>query len=392
MISPQVPINSAPFSLGRRAGDEASMQEMKKQAIVIASILKPVDDTRMFEKMGRSLAATGQWQVHIIGFGVSAPLGETEMTFHSLGMFSRISLRRLLAPIKVLRKLIQVKPNAVIVNTHELLCVASVYKIFSGASIFYDIRENYSWNIRSTNAFPMGIRLLVSLYVRLVEWMTSPFIKHYFLAEKNYEAELPFIGKKFSVIENKCKLPDSYKRSPTLQGIQLLFTGTLHESTGVFEAMELVKKLNRSNPQVSLKIIGHCAVQITRRKIAEAVAGQSFITVVGLDQLVPHDQIFKEISEATAGIIYYHDSPHVKDRIPTKLYEYLTCRLPILYDEKAVWSSLVSDSTAGIAIDLHNPNTDQIIQTLLGGKFYTRDPIGTSWESEEQRFLEKLNT
>jgi hypothetical protein len=41
-------------------------QEIKKQTIVIASILKPVDDTRAFEKMAASLAGLGH-QVFLIG-------------------------------------------------------------------------------------------------------------------------------------------------------------------------------------------------------------------------------------------------------------------------------------------------------------------------------------
>ena len=41
------------------------MQEVKKRRIVLASVLKPVNDSRMFEKMGQSLAP--YYEVHIMG-------------------------------------------------------------------------------------------------------------------------------------------------------------------------------------------------------------------------------------------------------------------------------------------------------------------------------------
>jgi hypothetical protein len=41
------------------------MQEIKKRRIVLASVLKPVNDPRMFEKMGQSLSQ--MYEVHIIG-------------------------------------------------------------------------------------------------------------------------------------------------------------------------------------------------------------------------------------------------------------------------------------------------------------------------------------
>ena len=41
---------------------------MKKRTIVIASVLKPIDDTRMFEKFGMSLSDSGNYNVVIIGY------------------------------------------------------------------------------------------------------------------------------------------------------------------------------------------------------------------------------------------------------------------------------------------------------------------------------------
>src|SRR5436189_206672 len=105
------------------------MQEMKKRAIVIASVLKPVNDTRMFEKMGRSLAKTNQWSVHIIGFGDAHSSDEPNITFQPLGSFGRISLRRIFAPIKALMIFHKVKPSSIIITTHELLLSALLYKL-----------------------------------------------------------------------------------------------------------------------------------------------------------------------------------------------------------------------------------------------------------------------
>lgn len=41
---------------------------MKKRRIVLASILKPVDDTRMTEKLGATLAQVEGNEVYVIGY------------------------------------------------------------------------------------------------------------------------------------------------------------------------------------------------------------------------------------------------------------------------------------------------------------------------------------
>ncbi|MFM7857128.1 MAG: glycosyltransferase, partial [Flammeovirgaceae bacterium] len=73
-------------------------------------------------------------------------------------------------------------------------------------------------------------------WVRLKEWVTAPFFRCFLLAEKCYEKELPFTRKKYCVIENKVWLPSDFKRTPDPKYIKLIFTGTLSESTGVFNA------------------------------------------------------------------------------------------------------------------------------------------------------------
>ena len=43
------------------------MADSKKSTVVIASVLKPVDDSRMYEKIGLTLAESGRYDVHVIG-------------------------------------------------------------------------------------------------------------------------------------------------------------------------------------------------------------------------------------------------------------------------------------------------------------------------------------
>jgi glycosyltransferase involved in cell wall biosynthesis len=364
---------------------------MKKQSIVIASILKPVDDTRMFEKMGQSLASN-DWHVHIIGYPTKKTLSFPNITFHSLRNFTRISIGRVRAPFSVFKKLLAIKPTVVIIGTHELLVTAAIYKIIFKARLIYDVRENYFLNILSTHAFPKGIRHAIAFEVRFREWLTSPFISHYLLAEKSYKDELPFIGKKSIVIENKCKVPPNFKRAPPENGIRLLFSGTLDESTGIFETIELVKKMRCINPEVTLTIIGHCALPLSRKKILLATETCPFISVIGLDTLVPHSKIIEEIASTSAGIIFYPKSRHNQNCVPTKLFEYLAFGLPFIYDEDASWKHLADKSPHSIPIDFRSPNVADILKRLSEKTAVTEPAGDMTWQSEEGKFLGVLNS
>ena len=200
------------------------MQEIKKRRIVLASVLKPVNDPRMFEKMGQSLSP--HYEVHIIGTKSKTDSSHDNIFFHPLASYTRLGLDRILSPLRILKKILYLKPALLVISTHELLWVVLIAKIFLGCPVVYDIRENYFRNILYTNSFPPILRVFIALYVRIKEWVTISAINNYFLAEAGYEKELPFVRSKKIILENKVKkilLPPTRKWSKDDQKIHLLF-------------------------------------------------------------------------------------------------------------------------------------------------------------------------
>jgi glycosyltransferase involved in cell wall biosynthesis len=371
------------------------MQEMKKRRIVLASILKPTNDTRMFEKMGLSLARSGRYEVHIIGYPCEASVTESNVHFHPLPKFKRISFGRLSARIKALEFIIKVKSELLIVTTHELLLVAILIRILFGTKIIYDIRENYARNILFTNAFPKLIRPLMAFVVRLKEWVTSPFFSQFLIAEKCYAQELGFIKNKFVAIENKCRVPRDFHRNPNKEFIELIFTGTIAESTGIFQAIDLAKKLHAVNSKIRLTIIGYCAQTNELQKIKNEISNNDFITLTGGDKLVPHSSIMNAIATANFGIVSYPISRHTENRIPTKLYEYLTCQLPILLQNHKPWVETSKPVDTAILVNFENPQIESILAQINKKSLITSSNSDISyaftWQSEEKKLLDLLN-
>jgi hypothetical protein len=363
---------------------------MKKRRIVLASILKPVDDTRMTEKLGATLAKFEGNDVYVIGYPSQTQSSLDSITTLPLNPFKRISFGRMLAPLAVLKKCIQVKPELLIVNTHELLIVGIANRILFGTKILYDIQENYARNILHTSAFALPLRPLLAGWVRLKEMLLTPLLQGMLLAENCYEQQLPLVHKNYVVVENKAIVPNNFKRQPPTDKIKLVFTGTIAESTGVFQAISFTQKLHQLNPKVELEIIGYCTIPATLTKIKSAIAGSTFIKLMGGDQLVPHPQILEAIRTASFGIVCYPAAPHTKDKVPTKLYEYLACELPILLQPEPNWVAICAPSKAAIIVDFDNPDLPKI-NNQLTQSFYTTKPDNVTWQAEEMRFLNWLD-
>jgi len=367
------------------------MQEIKKRRIVLASVLKPVNDPRMFEKMGQSLSP--HYEVHIIGTKSKSDSSHDNIIFHPLASYTRLGLDRILSPLRILKKILYLKPALLVICTHELLWVVLIVKIFLRCPVVYDIRENYFRNILYTNSFPALLRVFIALYVRIKEWITIPAINTYFLAEVGYEKELSFVRNKNIILENKLKkilLPPARKWSADDHDIHLLFSGTLAVTTGVFVGIDLATKLHALEPRIRLHIIGFSAMNTVYHEIRDQTKDKDFIFFKESHEPVPHVEILSAIQKADFGIIAYPPNLSTENTIPTKLFEYLGYQLPIFLIDHGAWVSRCGPYRAAIPFQQHNINGAGILHAIRHQTFYSTAPDDVFWESEEHKLLQTV--
>jgi glycosyltransferase involved in cell wall biosynthesis len=364
---------------------------MNKKAIVIASVLKPVDDSRNFEKIGRSLAQTNKYEINIIGFSTKNKIDAKNITFHPHGPFNRISLSRILSPLKIFAKTLKLKPYIVIVNTHELLWVMCLYKIIFGCLLIYDIQENYYRNIRYTNTFPWPFRLPLAAYVRLKERLCNTIVDYYLLAEINYFKDLRFLQKRATIIENKTTLkPVSiYKPIPHSQSkINFIYTGTISKNYGIFDALVFIEKIRNAKIEIKLIIAGYCAKRSTLKLLKEKIAGKDHIKLIGGDNPIPHSQIIELLRQSDFALL-----PYVLDRsiircIPTKLYECIALKIPMIIRPNPLWLKLTNEFQACLPSKFTDVD-ESFLALLLNKKFYTKGSVETVlWDTERTKLLE----
>ncbi len=369
---------------------------MKKTKVVIASLLKPIDDTRMFEKFGLSMAETNKYEVNIIGFDSKNIKKAHGIEFHPIEPFQRLSWSRLLKPIAVYKTYIKVKPEIILVNTHELLIVTCLYRILFGVKFVYDIRENYAKNISNTRVFPKLLRPILSTWVRTKEWFSKPFIDHYILAERVYEKQLPFLNKHVSIIENKYAPQPNEEtayRNPDPDHIDLVFTGTLAESNGVFEAIEVTKQLHAVNPSIRLRIVGYCALKKDLIHLRELIKDLDYIELNGGDHLVPHSEIIEAIQKADFGFVLKKGNRGMNDeKLLTRLFEYTANKLPILLLDNPTWIDFCKSFNSAIVINPDNLNPEAILDQMKSQTFYNQGDVSSSlWDSESPKLISLLD-
>lgn len=383
--------------------------------VLLASVLKPVDDTRMLGKFAQSLLERPNSQVFIAGRssfdGLDAHWVENyfpRLIAHGIFWGSRLSLNRLGAQWHYWRLLRVLKPTVVIVHAPELLPLTLLWQRMSrGRKFIYDIRENYALNVSTQRVYQGLTRRGLAAGLRWVEARTARRAAAVILAEASYAAELPFLDElpsgRVVVLENKYQpQPDEILRQqpqalPTLsEPLRLLYSGTISELNGVWEAIALAEQLRAAWPGgARLTIIGFCQQPELLRQLQQQTAeNPDWLKLVGGPEPVPHAEIVAEIGRSHLGLLAYRPHASSERCRPTKLFEYLAHGLPVLSSPNPLWQELLDVHGAGLAVDFAQPlDGPALVARLQSHSFYPNGiPADVLWAGEGKKLWHLLDS
>ncbi|NME69837.1 glycosyltransferase [Flammeovirga aprica] len=359
--------------------------------IVLASVLKPVDDTRVYEKFGKSLAKLEDTEVIIFGTqsnDASLYKLEKNVRFEPYDINEKSTRSNVGRLFHALLK--KEQPESVIIHTIELLPFLVWYKITNkNAGIYYDILENYPLNFTAQSYYSNTFKYLLAFGANAIEKLSFPFIDYIFSAEKTYLEEKSLPKDKTIVLENKYVpiLPKIEKvKSET---VHIIFCGTLSKAFGVMEFLNFVANIGSCKSQLNIKfkIIGKAYEEDVIKRI-EKYAEKYSIETVGITAFVPHLTIIKAMQEADFVALPYPSNPSTQHCIPTKMYECMAMGIPMLIQNNPFWERITTPYQAGVFMDFNSCNIQELIDRIKVFEAY-KNGINKNalWKTEEQKLL-----
>ncbi len=361
----------------------------------------------MREKFAETLLSRPQSQVHVAGRSPGSDLktGTAKefscVTQHSIFQGSRLSLGRLTAQWRYGRLLQRLRPAVVVVHAPELLPLTLLWQaVGTGRRFLYDIRENYALNVSTQRVYKGCVRRGLAAGLRWMESLAARRAAGIILAEASYAEELPFLSQlppsRVLVLENKYQplpgelLPQQPQPlPPATEPLRLLYSGTISELNGVWEAIAFADQLHQAWPGgTHLTIIGFCQQpDLLRQLRAKVAAHPARLTLVGGAEPVPHAHIVAAITRSHLGLLPYQPHPSTERCRPTKLFEYLAHGLPVISSPNRLWLELLSKHGAGWQLDFARPiDSEAVVTRLQTSNFYPSGlPTDVLWAAEGKK-------
>ncbi|WP_448517935.1 hypothetical protein [Rhodoflexus sp.] len=361
--------------------------------VLIASLLKPVDDVRSFERFALSLAPDDE--VFIIGAPSLAPLPvQAHIHFLPYNFFPRRLRQRLTACLFFMHQTMQIKPDILIVQSPDLLFFATLYALFRPCRLIYDIRENYRLNLLHQGYYRGVGKYLLAVAVRLVETLCSLRVNRYWLAEQSYAQELPFVGMNYDFVPNKYAplhpLSKPNRFPETNNRLRLIYTGTVSRAYGTHLAIDLAKKMHQTAPGTSLLVIGSCTDAAYLQELEAMIADCSFIRWEVRPRPINHQLIISALTNADLAVMSYLPNRSTERCVPSKLYEYMAYRLPFLMPANPLWESIAMPYQASLVVDFQSFDAAQLLAKIRTVDFYNPEPPNDAWQFDRDAFRNLL--
>ena len=352
-------------------------------------------DVRVFHKEAKTLVKAG-YTVSLIAQHNKNEIAD-EVNIIALPKPHNRFFRIFVSTWKLFRLALKQKADIYHFHDPELLFIGILLKIFTKASVIYDVHEDFPGAILTKEWIFFLLRNIISKIVCFIERVSSVFFDAVIVAGKDIPAHFPSFAKitllrnfPFKKLAIKTNIEDEKLGNSPI----LIYTGGLNKDKGI---KELISAITFLKNDVLLKLIGRFDFPYfekeCRNEASEKVIFAGYL---------PYHEMFSLLRKADIGLLPYHPIPNnfassMGER-NNKIFEYMAAGLPVIASNFPAWEKMLKEENCGIPVDPLNPKEiAKAIEYLIehpdiaknmgeNGKRAVLDKY--NWENESKILLE----
>jgi glycosyltransferase involved in cell wall biosynthesis len=330
---------------------------MRPKVLLISSV-HPATDPRIVYKIGPSLMS--QYEVHCILPQASQKMVQDGLRMIPIPAYERLLLRILLVHPIILWKSFRVKPDLIHIFVPELIPIAFILK-FLGIKVIYEVQENLYKKLnlkKKNNAW---------IFQMLFQFFDPLAQRHFnfIFTDKSYLSQYRKINQAWEIIYNYSSLTfidDNKGRQQSNKYFpEFLYCGVISLERSLDTLIGALNLFKTIHDQFHVHLFGKISLG---QKQLESIAGYHqvahHLTFYGYTD---YKIVLKNAPQSVAGIALLKPVGDYVDAYPTKLFEYMSLKLPVITSHFALYKDVVESERCGYCIDPYDKS--RLAEVLL---------------------------
>ncbi|MFC7440029.1 glycosyltransferase family 4 protein [Laceyella putida] len=356
--------------------------------VMIFSSVHPYDDSRIYHKQAKSLAAEGyNVELHAVAdFDEKVEHGVRIVGVKRMNK----KWKRLMNGWVLYRRAL--KSGADIFHFHdpELLPWGALIAWRTGCPVIYDSHEDLPKQIHTKPWIPANIRGPLSKLVHKVEKGLAKKLAAVVTATESIARQFAS-AKRVEVIKNY-PLPMPAVEKTEDEGNKILYVGGVSYLRGYREMIQMMDHIP-AELNAELHIIG--PLQHIRPEDREEATLKD--KRVHLHGRVPFEEVKQWLGKGKVGLVCLHPVENYRESLPIKMFEYMAAGLPLIATDFPMWREIVEKSGCGFTADALNPQdmaekvtrilTDESLRKRMSEDGRKAHEEVYNWHVEERKLL-----
>jgi glycosyltransferase involved in cell wall biosynthesis len=352
-------------------------------------------DGRIFHKECQSLARAG-YEVTIV-----APANFDEKEVNGIRILGVPPAANRWQRFRVVRSIIKrVKAlRPAIVHFHEPEFLLFVFQ-FRPARVIYDCHEHFAHALSHKFYLPRAIRYPLAWAFKVLEPALARRVDAVVLVEDSQADAFRHHNRHTVFLYN---FPPPNVHQPPIRasdGHTLIYTGAHAESKGCRIMIETMRHVVLHMSEARLLLVGpfhDSAYEMEIRHLISTYGLERNIKLVGA---VPLTDVPGWLAQADIGLV--PTMPQYQPSVPTKMFEYMMARLPILASDLPINRRFIQEAACGFVVNPEQPKAyaEKIVHLFrhphearaLGERGYRAVHEKFNWNREEKKLLSLYET
>jgi glycosyltransferase involved in cell wall biosynthesis len=318
------------------------------QHVCMLTSVHTVWDTRIFHREAKTLRQAG-FQVTLIATGVDSRRTPEGIDIIGLNRPRWRVGRALNWPALVK---IALNTGADIYHFHDpdLLLAALFLQKYSRKPVIYDNHDPYVEAILAREWLPFWLRPLIAKVFDPLEKYVATRLTATIVANDIQLQRFP----QATLISNYPDLiPFQLNQHPPRDPRTVVYAGSLSEARGMFDLVAIARLLRAR--KITLHVLGPFPNPALARQVTNQVEAEQLTTTITFTGRVPHNQIIQALKTAAVGLIPFRNVSNHQIIIPTKLFEYMACALPVVASDLPPIRRYVTQAECGLLVPPDRP-------------------------------------